>query len=93
MSDMNWPGTWDAFEIIKTMKKESIKNDLEKSLLQAYRENHGMWISGLKLIIDYFHFDVQSFSTFNLDEILKSLNGNGERGDIRLDGTINLKDY
>lgn len=71
--DLNWPGAWEAFEIIKNMKKELVKKDLEKALLQAYNEDDGMWITGLKLIIDYFHFDEQSFSSFNLNEVLKKV--------------------
>lgn len=69
--DLNWPGALDSLEIIKSMKKERVKKDLEKALLQAYNENDGMWIANLKLIIEHFQFDEQSFSSFSLNEVLK----------------------
>ena len=68
--DLNWPGVDSAFNIITHLPRETIVPYIENALLNAYKQNDGMWIANLKKILEYFDFNHDTFRNIDFDTII-----------------------
>lgn len=70
LQDMNWPGSLKGLEILKSFSSEIIKKPLEKALIAANQENDTIWIVGLKILVERFHFTKIDFTKIDLNLII-----------------------
>lgn len=72
LQDMNWPGAWTVFEILKTIDKLILTPHIEVTLRKAASEEDNMWITAIKDLTKEMRIseeDFQDKETYKLLEL------------------------
>lgn len=75
LQDMNWPGAITVVNILNTIPKKVLVENLEKTIEIALEENNGIWLNWLYVFI---HYKVVGTDDFNNKELFNILNSHSE---------------
>ena len=52
MQDINWPGAWQAVEVLAKMENKTLLPALCATIRDAYQEGDTLWLGGLKKVVE-----------------------------------------
>lgn len=62
LQDINWPGAEEAIDLLTTFSKSDLTPFLEHSLTEAFIPKDGLWLAGLKLLVNEMGYVPSDFS-------------------------------
>ena len=52
LQDMNWPGAWEAVDLMASVGSTQILPLVEDAIFEAYQKKDYIWLSGLAMLND-----------------------------------------
>lgn len=70
LKDINWPGSYQAIDVLKKIKKEEVITLIENAIQLAYNDEDTMWLGGLKRLVEEADYNRDDFVNANVIEML-----------------------